>query len=206
MHHFCIAINPARGDTTERLENQAPHDLIAKWRTGDDQALKQLLPLIYQELRAVARKHLRGQPADHTLRTTALINEAYLRLAGAAAASVRDHQHFVALASRIMRQVLVDHARGHLAAKRQAGVRVTLSEAADIPDQSDADVLAIDEALTSLSELDERQVRVVELRFFGGLSVSETAEALHISVATVKRDWTLARAWLSRELRRAASP
>jgi RNA polymerase sigma factor (TIGR02999 family) len=188
------------------LENQAPHELIVKWRAGDDDALNDLLPLIYEELRGVARKHLRGQRADHTLQTTALIHEAYLRLAGGAAGSVQDHQHFVALASRIMRQVLVDHARNHLAAKRQGGLRVTLSEAANLPYESELDVVAVDEALTRLSELDARQVRVVELRFFGGLSIPETAEALHISVATVKRDWTMARTWLSRELRHAAQP
>jgi RNA polymerase sigma factor (TIGR02999 family) len=182
------------------------YGLITKWRGGDDRALNDLLPLVYEELRLVARKHLRGQRADHTLQTTALIHEAYLRLAGGAAGSVQDHQHFVALASRIMRQVLVDHARNRLAAKRQGGARVTLSEAANVPYQSELDVIAVDEALTRLSELDERQVRVVELRFFGGLSIPETAEALHISVATVKRDWTMARTWLSRELRLAEAP
>jgi RNA polymerase sigma factor (TIGR02999 family) len=188
------------------LEKTSAYDLIRKWRGGDDRALNDLLPLVYEELRLVARKHLRGQRADHTLQTTALIHEAYLRLAGGAADSVQDHQHFVALASRIMRQVLVDNARVRLAAKRQGGLRVTLSEAANLPYRSEVDVVAVDEALTRLSELDERQVRVVELRFFGGLSIPETANALHISVATVKRDWTMARTWLSRELRRAGSP
>ena len=180
------------------MDDQATHDLIAKWRAGDEQALKDLLPLIYEQLHRVARQHLRKQRANHTLQTTALIHEAYLRLAGGAAVSVRDRNHFVALASRLMRQVLVDHARGRLAAKRQGGVRGTLSEAADVADE--VDVLGIDEALTHLSELDEQQARVVELRFFGGLSIQETADALHISESTVKRDWTMARTWLSREL------
>ena len=187
------------------MKEEVPERLIAKWRAGDGQALSDLLPLIYDELRRVARKHLSGQRADHTLQTTALIHEAYMRLAGGAANSVQDHNHFVALASRIMRQVLVDHARGQLAAKRQGGVRVTLSEAANIPEQSAIDVQAVDAALSRLSELDERQAQVVELRFFGGLSIPETAQALHISVATVKRDWTMARTWLSRELQRARS-
>jgi RNA polymerase sigma factor (TIGR02999 family) len=180
------------------LDDQATHDLIAKWRAGDKQALKELLPLIYEQLHRVARQHLHQQRANHTLQTTALIHEAYLRLAGGAGISVRDRNHFVALASRMMRQVLVDHARGRLAAKRQGGVRVTLSEAADVADE--IDVLGIDEALTRLSELDEQQARIVELRFFGGLSIQETADALHISESTVKRDWTMARTWLSREL------
>jgi len=189
-----------------RLEDQSPHDLIVRWRAGDEQALKDLLPLIYEELRRVARKHLRSQRANHTLQTTALIHEAYLRLAGAAGASVQDHNHFVAVASRTMRHVLVDHARGRLAAKRQGGVRVTLSEAADVADRSEVDVLGVDEALTRLFEFDEQQARVVELRFFGGLSIQETAEAMRISVSTVKRDWTMARTWLSRELQHVESP
>ena len=180
------------------LDDQATHDLIAKWRAGDEQALKELLPLIYEQLHRVARQHLRHQRVDHTLQTTALIHEAYLRLAGGADVSVRDRNHFVALASRMMRQVLVDHARGRLSAKRQGGVRVTLSEAAGVADE--IDVLGIDEALTRLSELDEQQARIVELRFFGGLSIQETADVLHISESTVKRDWTMARTWLSREL------
>jgi RNA polymerase sigma factor (TIGR02999 family) len=188
-----------------RMEDQAPHDLIVRWRSGDEQALKDLLPLVYEELRRVARKHLRSQRANHTLQTTALIHEAYLRLAGAEGAGVQDHNHFVALASRVMRQVLVDHARGRLAAKRQGGVRVTLSDAADIADRSEVDVLGVDEALTRLFELDEQQARVVELRFFGGLSIQETADALNISPSTVKREWTMARTWLSRELQHVES-
>ena len=180
------------------LDDQATHDLIAKWRAGDEQALKELLPLIYEQLHRVARQHLRHQRVDHTLQTTALLHEAYLRLAGVAGGSVRDRNHFVALASRMMRQVLVDHARGRLAAKRQGGMRVALSEAADVADE--VDVVGIDEALTRLSALDEQQARIVELRFFGGLSIQETADALRISESTVKRDWTMARTWLSRDL------
>jgi RNA polymerase sigma factor (TIGR02999 family) len=186
------------------LDDQPSHDLITRWRAGDERALKELLPLIYEQLRRVARQHLRNQRADHTLQTTALIHEAYLRLAGGAGLSVRDRNHFVALASRMMRQVLVDHARGRLAAKRHGGVRVTLSEAADVAQE--INVLGVDEALTRLSELDEQQARIVELRFFGGLSIQETADALHISASTVKRDWTMARAWLSRELQHVESP
>jgi RNA polymerase sigma factor (TIGR02999 family) len=188
------------------MEDPAPHDLIARWRAGDEQALKDLLPMVYEELRRVARKHLRSQRANHTLQTTALIHEAYLRLAGAAGGGVQDHNHFVALASRVMRQVLVDYARGQHTAKRQGGVRVTLSEASDVADRSEVDVLVVDEALTRLFAFDEQQARVVELRFFGGLSIQETADALNISPSTVKREWTMARTWLSRELQRMESP
>jgi RNA polymerase sigma factor (TIGR02999 family) len=180
------------------LDQQPSQDLIARWRAGDEQALKDLLPLVYEQLRGVAREHLRKQRANHTLQTTALIHEAYLRFAGAEGIRVQDRNHFIALASRMMRQVLVDHARARAAAKRHGGVRVTLGEAADAADE--VDVLGVDEALTRLSQFDEQQARVVELRFFGGLSIEETAHALQISESTVKRDWTMARTWLSREL------
>ncbi len=181
-------------------------ELIVKWRAGDPQALQYLLPLIYEELRSVAHRHLRRERASHTLQTTALIHEAYLRLAGNGGAKVQSHCHFVALASRLMRQVLVDHARGRLADKRQRGLRVTISEALSVSGGSDIDLLAIDGALNRLSEYDPQQARVVELRFFGGLSIAETSAALDISPATVKREWTTARAWLRRELERSGPP
>ena len=167
------------------LPDQSTNELIVKWRAGDAQALQDLLPLIYEELRRVASRHLRNERASHTLQTTALIHEAYLRLVGNEGADIRDHCHFVALASRLMRDVLVDHARRRLAAKRQGGLRVTLSEALKLADQPEIDVLAIDEALSRLSRLDEQQAQVVELRFFGGLSILETSDALSISAATV---------------------
>ena len=163
--------------------------------------MSELLPLIYEDLRQVARRHLRGQRADHTLQATALIHEAYLRLVGGARVNIDDHVHFVALASRIMRQVLVDHARARLANKRQGGLRVTLSDAQDVAVSSELDVIAIDEALLRLAEFDEQQAHVVELRYFGGLSIEDTALALRISTSTVKRDWTMARTWLRNELR-----
>jgi len=183
------------------LATEVPHHLFDRWRTGDTEAMNELLPLIYEELRQVARKHLRGQRIDHTLQTTALIHEAYLRLAGGAPVNVQGHVHFVALASRIMRQVLVDHARARLATKRHGGLRVTLSEALNVAVESELDVIAMDEALRRLAELDEQQAHVVELRYFGGLSIEDTALALSISAATVKRDWTMARTWLRSELR-----
>lgn len=162
--------------------------------------MSELLPFVYQDLRQVARKHLRGQRANQTLQTTALIHESYLRLVGGVRVNINDHVHFVALASRIMRQVLVDHARAQLANKRQGGLRGSLSEAESVTAQSELDVIAIDEALQRLAEFDKQHARVVELRFFGGPSIEDTAFALGISAATVKLDWTMARSWLRGEL------
>jgi RNA polymerase sigma factor (TIGR02999 family) len=178
-------------------------ELIDRWRAGDVKALNDLLPLVYQELRLVAHRHMRNERANHLLQATGLIHEAYERLAGGHHAEIRNRSHFVAIASRLMRQVLIDHARSRLAAKRQGGIYLTLSEAANIADRSEMDVLTLDDALTRLSEFDQQQARIIELRFFGGLSIAETAEALGISEATVKREWTTARVWLLRELQTA---
>jgi RNA polymerase sigma factor (TIGR02999 family) len=168
--------------------------------------LQDLLPLVYEELRRVAHHQLRAERPEHTLQTTALIHEAYLRLRGGGQAEIHDHCHFVALASRLMRQVLVDHARSRSAVKRQGGLKITMNEAVAISDQLEIDVLAVDDALNRLGDLDPQQARVVELRFFGGLSILETSEALRISAATVKREWSTARAWLRRELGRDEHP
>jgi RNA polymerase sigma factor (TIGR02999 family) len=184
------------------LSDRSTDGLIARWRAGDADALQALLPLIYDELRRIASAQLRSERANHTLQTTALIHEAYMRLVGGEGADIQDHCHFVALASRLMRQVLVDHARGRLAAKRQGGIRVTLSEALELATEPAVELLAIDDALTRLAQFDSQQARIVELRFFGGLSIVETSQALSVSAATVKRDWTTARAWLRRELQR----
>ena len=185
------------------MADSSTDELIAKWRAGDADALQGLLPLIYEQLHRIASRHLRAERANHTLQTTALIHEAYLRLIGSEGTEVRDHCHFTALASRLMRQVLVDHARARLASKRDGGVRVTMSEALALGTQTDVDLLAVDDALNRLALFDPQQARVVELRFFGGLSIVETSESLKVSAATVKRDWTTARAWLRRELRRS---
>lgn len=163
------------------------------------------LPLVYEELRRVARRHLRNERPDHTLQTTALINEAYLRLMDQGVSEVRDRCHFVALTSHLMRQILVDHARARLAQKRDGGCRVTLAEDVAVSEPAEADVLAVDDALSRLAALDAQQARVVELRYFGGLSIHETAEALGVSEATVKRDWATARAWLHREIDNASA-
>jgi RNA polymerase sigma factor (TIGR02999 family) len=179
--------------------------LLARWRGGDARALESLIPLVYGELQSLARHYLRQERADHTLQSTALVHEAYVRLAGDAAPALQNRSHFFGIAARLMRQILVEHARAHRAAKRGGGVAALPLEAAgDLPLRVDADLLALDEALTELTRLDERQGRVVELRFFSGLSIDETAEVMAISPATVSREWTTARAWLHRELSRRA--
>lgn len=178
----------------------SPGELFRLWRAGDDEALHRLLPLVYEELRRVARRHLRRERPDHTLQTTALVNEAYLRLIDQGGAEVRDRPHFVALTSHLMRQILVDHARARLAKKRDGGCRITLAEDVAVAEPGEVDVLAVDDALSRLAVLDAQQARVVELRYFGGLSIRETSEVLGVSEATVKRDWATARAWLHREI------
>lgn len=177
-----------------------PGELFRLWRSGDDGALNRLLPLVYEELRRTARRHLRKERPDHTLETSALINEAYLRLMSQEAAEVRDRCHFVALTSHLMRQILVDHARARVAQKRDGGCRITLAEDLAVAEAREIDVLAVDDALSRLATLDPQQARVVELRYFGGLSIREISEALAISEATVKREWATARAWLHREI------
>lgn len=180
--------------------------LLARWRAGDGAALSQLLPLVYDELRSVARNHLRKERQGHTLESQALVHEAYLRLFEQSPDFVAQRTHFVGIASRLMRQVLVDHARRQHAAKRDAGLRVEFEAALELPVPADVDVLALDEALKELAVLDERQSNIVELRFFGGLSIEETAEAVGLSPATVKREWVTARAWLVRELAANSAP
>jgi RNA polymerase sigma factor (TIGR02999 family) len=176
-------------------------DLLAAWRRGDPEALERLMPMVYAELRRLARLRLARERRDHTLATGALVNEAYLRLAGQDRARFRNRAHFFAIASSMMRRVLVDYARSRGYRKRGGGaVHVPLDEARSVSAERAGEVVALDEALTALAELDERRSRVVELRVFGGLSVEETAEALEVSPGTVRRDWTLGKAWLRRRL------
>jgi RNA polymerase sigma factor (TIGR02999 family) len=181
-------------------------ELFQRWRDGDESALHHLLPLVYEELRRIARRHLRGERSDHTLQTTALIHEAYLRLVEGAPTEAHRRCHFIGLTSHLMRQILVDHARERLAAKRQGGFRVTLTEDVAIAEAPEMDVLVVNDALTRLSELDPQQARIVELRYFGGLTIRETSDVLGVSPATVKRDWTTARVWLHREMRQTPGP
>ena len=175
--------------------------MLQAWSGGDRRALEDLVPLLNRELHQIAKRQMAAQPAGHTLQTTALVNEAYLRLIDAKRASWQDRSHFIAACSQIMRRILVDHARGRHAAKRGAGVLVApLEEAWVTSVEPDTDVVALDEALKTLAKVDPRKAKVVELRFFGGLSVKETAAVLEISEESVLRDWRLARAWLAREL------
>jgi RNA polymerase sigma factor (TIGR02999 family) len=175
--------------------------LLAQARGGDREALDELMPVVYQELRRLARRHLLHQPRRYTLQTTDLVNEAYLKLANAQGMDWKDRYHFLRVASHAMRFVLVDHARKRAYAKRGGGaVKVSLDDALIVSPQRGAEVLAIDEALSRLAALDPRKAQIVELRYFGGLSINETAKALDVSPVTVTREWTKARAWLYQEL------
>jgi RNA polymerase sigma factor (TIGR02999 family) len=175
--------------------------MLVAWSNGDQAALERLTLLVSQELHRLARRYMSRERPDHTLQATALVNEAYLRLIDASQMNWQNRTHFFAVSAQIMRRILVDFARSHRNLKHGGDAQqITLDEAVFVSPQSDADLVAVDEALTALAALDPRQSQVVELRFFAGLSLEETAEALHVSVGTVRRDWTLARAWLHREL------
>jgi RNA polymerase sigma factor (TIGR02999 family) len=176
--------------------------LLIDWSGGDQEAMEQLAGLLEQELHRLASRHLAAERPGHILQTTALVNEAYLRLIDWKEVRWQNRAHFFAMASRIMRHILVDYARAQNRQRRGGGaLQVGLSAAADVPHQDSADFAALDDALRALESLAPRQGRIVELRFFGGLSLEETAEVLQVSVATVRRDWSLARAWLYRELK-----
>jgi RNA polymerase sigma-70 factor, ECF subfamily len=178
--------------------------LLQAWGQGDRQALERLLPLVYDELHRRARHYLAREPAGHTLQATALVNEAYLRLVGAEDVHWQDRAHFFALSAQLMRRILVDAARARRAEKRGGQeIRVTLDDGVGALHRDD-DLVRLDEALAALAEIDGRKARVIELRFFGGLSVNETAEVLHLSPQSVLRDWALAKAWLAREMKREA--
>jgi RNA polymerase sigma factor (TIGR02999 family) len=181
--------------------------LLLAWREGREEALDQLMPLIYQELKQLARSYLRDERPDHTLQPTALIHEAYLRLADQRLPQWQNRAHFYGIAARVMRQILVDHARRQRASKRGSDQqRIPLDEVIAFTAERAADVVALDEALQELATFDQRKCRVIELRFFGGLSLEETAEAQGISVATVGRELRLASAWLHRRMREILGP
>jgi len=181
--------------------------LLAASSSGDKEAMDKLLPLVYDELRRLAQSHLRRERPGHTLQSTALVHEAYLRLVDQKQVQWHGRAHFFALASQMIRRILVDHARAHKAGKRGAGAQnLSLDEALAIPGKRDLDLIALDDALTGLAALDPQQSRIVELRFFGGLSIEETAEVVGLSTATVNREWASARAWLFREISRGATP
>ena len=181
--------------------------MLHAWGEGDPSALNALIPIVHDELRRIARACLRGERKDHSLQATALVNEAFLRLVHVERVDWQDRVHFLAMAARLMRRVLIDMAKGRRSLKRGADpIRVTF-DAELLPARDPiGDLLGLDDALEALARLDERKARVVELRFFGGLSVDETATALHVSTKTVTRDWDFARAWLQRALRGGARP
>jgi len=175
-------------------------ELLRRWSNGDPAALEALLPIVYGELRRVARGCLASERTDHTLQSTALVHEAYMRLVGNSV-DWQNRAHFFAVAAQLMRRILVDHARRRGAAKRGANpLTLTLDESVALPKAREVDLLALDDALNSLSELDARQSRIVELRFFGGLSIENTAKVLGLSPATIKREWGTARAWLYEQI------
>jgi len=181
--------------------------LLVQWSGGNEAALGELTALLYRELRSLAQRHLRRERANHTIQRTALVHEAFVRLINQQSVDWRSRGHFFALASTLMRRILVDHARARLSSKRGGGEPVEsleeIPEGLELVDESadsDSDITAIDAALTRLAALDDRQVQIVQMRYFGGLTIEETAQALDVSEATVKREWTLARAWLKREL------
>ena len=176
--------------------------LLLAWGRGDEAALECLIPLVHAELHRIAVTCMRGERPGHSLQATALLNEAYVRLVDTRRVNWQDRNHFLSMASRLMRRVLVDHARSRQNQKRGGGaVKVTLVDALAVAHDRGRDLVALDDALTALAAVDERKSRVIELRFFGGLSVEETATILHVSVDTVMRDMKLAKAWLLRELR-----
>jgi RNA polymerase sigma factor (TIGR02999 family) len=179
--------------------------LLEAWNLGDEQALHQLVPIVYDELRHVARRHMAGERPSHTLQTTALIHEVYVRLADMRSTSIKNRAHFLGLCAKLMRNVLVDFARSRKYEKRGGGAaHVELDEALHVAVSDDPDLVAIDDALERLAAIDPRKSQVVELRFFGGLSVAETGDALDISPETVMRDWKIAKSWLLRELSHGA--
>ena len=177
--------------------------LLIDWSNGDRSALDRLMPLVYEELRGVARRRLSLEEEGSTLQSTALVHEAYLRLVDQNRVQWKNRAHFFAVSARLIRRILLDHARRRNAARRGgSATRLTLDEGLASPRGREVDLLALDDALTALAELDARQARVVELRFFAGLSIAETAEALGIATATVQRDWVTAKAWLFDQLSR----
>ena len=188
------------------MGNPSTHEitqLLVAWNRGDQAALEALSPLINHELRRLAERYMAGERPGHLLQPTALVNEAWLRLIDWRNVEWQNRAHFIGLAAQIMRRILVDFARAQQSEKRGGdGIRVSLAEAANVPSERSADLVALDEAMQALEKLSPRQARVVELRFFGGLTDEESAETLNVSIGTVRRDWRLAEAWLFRELNR----
>lgn len=175
--------------------------LLQDWSDGKREALDKLLPLVYDELRRLAHNYLRRERGEHTLQTTALVHEAYLKLIDQHSVDWKNRAQFFALSAQAMRRILLDNARKHISAKRGKGERISLDEAAGVSTETDENLIALDIALQELEQIDEKQSKIIELRYFGGLTIEETGEVLKISPATVKREWTFARAWLYQRMR-----
>ena len=189
------------------MPSDAVTQLLIAWGNGEEPARDQLMTLVYQELHRLAHRHIRKERPGHTLQTSALVNEAFVRLVDQKNVHWQSRAHFFAIAAEMMRRILVDYARSRRFAKRGGDARqVTLNEDLIAPDQKNAEVIALDEALNELANIDDRKRKVVELRFFGGLSIEETAEVLAVSPGTVMRDWTLAKAWLKRAMTQDNTP
>jgi RNA polymerase sigma factor (TIGR02999 family) len=196
-----------RKPSAKPLKEAAPHEitkLLTDWSGGDSTALDRVIPLVYDELHRLAHQHMRRERAGHLLQTSALINEAYLRLMEQPELNLQNRTHFFGIAARLMRQILVDEARKRNSAKRGGvAIQVSLTQATNVVQEQAANVVALDDALKTLEGIDGRQSEIVELRFFGGLTIEETAKVLSVSPGTVMRDWTFARAWLRNEMSRS---
>jgi RNA polymerase sigma factor (TIGR02999 family) len=196
-----------RKPSAKPLKEAAPHEitkLLKDWSGGDSTALDRVIPLVYDELHRLAHQHMRRERAGHLLQTSALINEAYLRLMEQPELNLENRTHFFGIAARLMRQILVDEARKRNSAKRGGvAIQVSLTQATNVVQEQAANVVALDDALKTLEGIDGRQSEIVELRFFGGLTIEETAKVLSVSPGTVMRDWTFARAWLRNEMSRS---
>jgi RNA polymerase sigma factor (TIGR02999 family) len=184
--------------------SKAVTELLAKWEAGDQEALRTLVPLVYNELRRLAHRSLQKERPDHTLQSTALVHEAYLRLVKQEPGHFENRAHFFAVSARLMRQILVEYARRRRAAKRDGGYKLSLDDTRSLLKGQRVDMVALDDALNDLAQFDVQQSRIVELRFFGGLSIEETSHVLGISPATADREWAIARVWLHHQLKRAA--
>ena len=189
------------GGSLSQVQSKIVTQLLDDWHAGDDEALRALVPLVYDELRRVAHRYLRKERADHTLQSTALVHEAYLRLEKQGAAKFENRAHFLAICAQLMRQILVEYARSRDAAKRDGGDRVTLDGLAF--KSRSVDMIALDDALNELANLNPQQSRIVELRFFGGLSIEETSRAMNLAPTTVKKYWAMARLWLHHQMKAA---
>jgi len=185
------------------MPSQDVTHLLARWKDGDEEALQQLVPIVHDELRRLARRQMAGERPNHSLQPTALVNEAYLRLVNLKQMQWQNRAHFLAMAARLMRRILVDVARSRGYQKRGGGAKhVTFTQSLEVAEGQPTDVVALNDALEALARVDERKSQVVEMRFFGGLSIEETAEVLDVSRETVKRDWQFSKMWLLRHLRK----